>query len=120
MIRNRLDDVVRILALPPGVLPVAGLTAGYPASKGHISMRLPAAVTRAVDTYNEDGLEAELSHYDRRRGERHPTPASKQRDVATFGISEPYGWSEDKARQANGNEGSSFGGMVRAQGFTLD
>jgi nitroreductase len=120
VIRNRLDDVVRILGLPPGVVPLAGLTVGYPASEGHVSMRLPAAVTRAIDTYSDDGLEAALSEYDRRREERHPTPASKQRDVAKFGISEPYGWSEDKARQANGNEGSGFGRMVRAQGFTLD
>jgi nitroreductase len=120
VIRNRLDDVVRILALPPGVVPVAGLTVGYPASEGHISMRLPAAVTRAVDTYNDEGLEAALPEYDRRREERHPTPAGKQRDVAKFGMSEPYGWSEDKARHANGNEGSGFGRMVRAQGFDLD
>jgi nitroreductase len=120
VIRNRLDDVVRILALPAAVVPIAGVTVGYPAVKGHVSMRLPPEVTRCNDTYSDDELESELAAYDVRREERHPTPTDKQRDVARYGVCDAYGWSEDKARQANANEGSTFGRMVRGQGFNLE
>ena len=120
VIRNHLDEVVQILSLPEAVVPVAGLTVGYPAAEGFVSMRLPPALTRAVDSYGDERLGEELSAYDRRREQRHPTPPEKQRDVAKFGQSEDYGWSEDKARQANVGEGSAFGAMVRAHGFSLD
>jgi nitroreductase len=120
VIRNHLDQVVRILSLPAAVVPVAGLTVGYPATQGFVSMRLPPALTRAVDGYDDRNLAAELAAYDRRREQRHATPREKQRDVTTFGYSDTYGWSEDKARQANAGEGAAFGAMVRACGFTLD
>lgn len=120
VIRNHLEQVVRILALPEAVVPVAGLTVGYPATEGFISMRLPATLTRTVNGYEDRDLPAEIAAYDRRREQRFPTPREKQRDVATFGYSDAYGWSEDKARQANAGEGASFGAMVRACGFALD
>lgn len=120
VIRNRLDEVVRILGLPEAVVPVAGLTVGYPASEGHVSMRLPPTVTRSVDLYDDRNLPREVAAYDRRREERHPTPPAKQRDTGKFGTSDDYGWSEDKARQASAGEGAGFGRMVRARGFTLD
>jgi hypothetical protein len=51
------------------------------------------------DTYDDTGLSAEIGGYHRRREERHTTPRDKQqRDAATFGYSDSYGWSEDKAR----------------------
>ena len=120
VIRNHLDQVKRILELPDAVIPVAGLTMGYPAAEGFVSMRLPPALTRSVDRYDDSNLSAEIAAYDRRREQRHPTPREKQRDVATFGYSDSYGWSEDKARQANAGEGAAFGAMVRACGFALD
>ena len=120
VIRNHLDRVVEILQLPERVVPVAGLTLGYPAGEGFISMRLPPAVNRMQDTYDDSGLSAEIDGYDRRREERHPTPREKQRDAKAFGYSDSYGWSEDKARQARAGEGAAFGAMVRACGFTLD
>jgi nitroreductase/FMN reductase [NAD(P)H] len=120
VIRNHLDAVVRILALPEGVVPVAGLTVGHPAAAGHVSMRLPPAVTRMRDAYDDRDLATELAAYDRRREARHATPSEKQRDAVTFGVSESYGWSEDKARHAHAGEGAEFGALVRARGFVLD
>ena len=83
-------------------------------------MRLPPAVTRTTNVYDDHDLAAKLAAYDRRREDRHATPRDKQRDAATFGYSESYGWSEDKARHAQAGEGANFGVMVRARGFTLD
>jgi nitroreductase/FMN reductase [NAD(P)H] len=83
-------------------------------------MRLPPAVNRMQDIYDDSGLSAEIDGYDRRREERHPTPREKQRDAKAFGYSDSYGWSEDKARQASAAEGAAFGAMVRACGFSLD
>jgi FMN reductase [NAD(P)H] len=119
-IRNSLDQVSKILALPPAVVPIAGMTVGYPATGGYISMRLPPVLTRHVDVYADDTFADQLDGYDRRRESRHPTSPLKQRNAAAFGYSDAYGWSEDKARQAMAAEGERFGAMVRASGFDLD
>jgi nitroreductase len=119
-IRYGLDKAAQILGLPELVVPVAGLTVGYPATEGFVSMRLPPALTRVVDAYDDRNLAPEIDAYDRRREERHPTPPDKQRDVAKFGAAETYGWSEDKARHMAAGEGVGFGAMVRQRGFTLE
>src|SRR5215216_829549 len=56
VIRNHLDQVKRILLLPDAVVPVAGLTVGYAATEGFVSMRLPSALTRSVDRYDDSKL----------------------------------------------------------------
>ena len=119
-LRNSLDQVSEILALPGAVIPIAGMTVGYPVTDGHISMRLPPVLTRHVDVYAEDALPQAIDEYDQRRECRHPTPREKQRNAAAFGYSDAYGWSEDKARHAMAGEGDGFGAMVRASGFKLD
>ncbi len=119
-IRYQLEKAAQILGLPELVVPVAGLTLGYPATEGFVSMRLPPALTRGVDAYNDRNLAAAIDAYDRRREQRHPTPRDKQRDVARFGHADVYGWSEDKARHMAAGEGAGFGAMVRERGFTLE
>ena len=42
-----------------------------------------------------------------------------QRFVERFGYSEPYGWSEDKARQYSVPERHNFGPFIRGHGFGL-
>ena len=120
VIRNHLSRVVQILSLPPGVVPVGGLCLGYPAAPGHVSMRLPLAITTHTNAYDDSRLQELVAAYDRRRAARHATPREKQRDAKRFGYVEFYSWSEDKARQAAAREGSGFGDSVRAHGFTLD
>ena len=60
-------------------------------------MRLPLSVTVHHNTFLEDGLDEAIEAYDRRRETAQPYAA--QRYVREFGLTEPYGWSEDKARQ---------------------
>jgi hypothetical protein len=73
-----------------------------------------------VDRYDDSNLPAQLEDYDRRREARHATPKESQRFVERFGHAEPYGWSEDKARQYSVPERADFGAFVRAKGFKLD
>ena len=117
-VRNEATAVSDLLGLPEFVFPVAGLALGYPAnSVPTVSMRLPLHVTVHTDQYSEEGLDAAIADYDRRREEQQPYPS--QRAVAKFGICETYGWSEDKARQYALPERQSFGDFIRSKGFDL-
>ena len=119
VVRNHVEKLADLLELPPGVFPVAGLCVGYPSQPGWISMRLPPAVTVHTDRYDDGDLPAQLEAYDRRREARHATPRESQRFADRFGYAEPYGWSEDKARQYSVPERHNFGPFVRGHGFGL-
>jgi nitroreductase len=116
-IRNHAAEVSRILALPRHVFPVAGMTLGWPARESVLSLRLPLDATVHVDRFDESGLAQRIDAYDRRRST--VQPYARQRYEAEFGRSEPYGWSEDKARQYSKPERADFGAFVRACGFDL-
>ena len=98
---------------------MAGLTVGYPSQAGWISMRLPPALTVHTDRYDDSRFTEEMEAYDRRREARHATPRESQRYVDRWGYTEPYGWSEDKARQYSVPERHSFGPFIRRHGFGL-
>lgn len=119
VVRNHVEKLAALLELPPGVFPVAGLCVGYPLQPGWTSMRLPPAVTVHTDRYDDADLPAQLLAYDARREARHATPKESQRFVDRFGYSEPYGWSEDKARQYSVPERHNFGPFIRGHGFGL-
>jgi nitroreductase len=120
VIRNEVDKVAEILALPDLVFPVAGLCLGYPLAEGYVSLRLPRAVTTHTDRYDDRALAASIDDYDRRRDAIHAIPKNQQRSNAEFGESAFYGWSEDKARQAAEAEGAAFPPYLRSHGFTFD
>jgi FMN reductase [NAD(P)H] len=117
VLRNHIEAVGEILALPDKVFPVAGLCLGYPAQQGFISMRLPPEATVHRDRYNDDAVAA-VDTYDRRRDARHSIK-DRQKSPEIFGDAAFYGWSEDKARQAMSREGAGFAAWLRAHGFDL-
>ena len=119
VVRNHVEKLADLLELPPGVFPVAGLTVGYPSQAGWISMRLPTALTVHIDRYDDSRFTEEIASYDRRREARHATPRESQRFVDRWGYTEPYGWSEDKARQYSVPERHNVGPFVRRHGFGL-
>lgn len=119
VIRNKMLSIAQILGLPDGVFPIAGLCIGYPASEGHISMRLPLSVTVHRERYDDGALVGEVEAYDARREAVHPTPVGKQRNTARFGVAEAYGWSEDKSRQAADPEGAAFAEGILDMGFEM-
>ena len=120
VIRNEVDKVGAILALPDLVFPVAGLCLGYPQGEGHVSLRLPRSATSHRDSYDDSALPLAVDDYDRRRDARHSIPREQHRSNAEFGEAAFYGWSEDKARQAAKAEGAAFPPWLRAHGFTFD
>ena len=119
VVRNHVEKLAELLELPEGVFPVAGLTVGYPAQRGYTSMRLPPSVTVHTDRYDDADLPARLDDYDRRREARFATSRDKQRYPELWGYTEPYGWSEDKARQYSVHERHNFGPFIRRHGFAL-
>ncbi len=117
-VRNHAARVSELLGLPDHVFPVTGLTLGWPAEAGAISLRLPLEVTLHEDRFDEAGLQEAVAAYDTRRAEAQPY--AKQRGVGDYETTEPYTWSEDKARQYTKPERADFGAFVRAKGFRLD
>jgi nitroreductase/FMN reductase [NAD(P)H] len=116
-VRNHPHGLARLLALPNGVFPVAGLCVGYPAEPGRITPRLPLEVTVHVDRYDETGIREKINAYDRRRHAL--LPYRKQRYADRYANVDFYGWSEDKARQYSVPEREDFGTFIRKQGFSL-
>jgi nitroreductase/FMN reductase [NAD(P)H] len=116
-VRNHPHELARLLALPDGVFPVAGLCVGYPAEPGRISPRLPLEVTVHVDRYDETGIRERIDAYDRRRHAL--APYRKQRYADRYANVDFYGWSEDKARQYSVPERADFGKFIRNKGFSL-
>jgi hypothetical protein len=117
-VRNRPQEVSRLLGLPDWVFPVAGLCVGYPAEAGRISARLPLEVTVHLNRYDESGLQQKIEAYDRRR--QALQPYRRQRHVQRYGESATYGWSEEKARHYSVPERADFGAFIRAKRFNLD
>ena len=117
-IRNQATEVSDLLELPDHVFPVAGLGLGWPKFPPRITMRLPLSTTLHKDRFDDSNVRGEIEAYDETRNAHRPLTA--QRDVAAFGEVEPYGWSEDKARQYAKPEREQFGTFIRKKGFKLD
>ncbi len=116
VIRNHAEEVSGLLGLPDHVFPVAGLGVGWPAGPSYISARLPLGATVHRNRYSDCTREV-VEGYDRRRNGIFPYRS--QRNVARFGTSPTYGWSEDKARQYAEPERADFGQFVNRRGFKL-
>jgi nitroreductase len=67
-IRDHIETIDELLALPDWVVPVAGLALGYPAAKEPLSARLALSATVHTDRYDVKAAERELEAYDGRRG----------------------------------------------------
>lgn len=118
VIRDHAAAVSAMLALPPKVIPLAGMCVGWPAEPGGISPRLSLGTTLHEERFDDADVLAEVDAYDRRR--HAARPYRQQRDPDRFGRAEFYGWSEDKARQYSVPERADFGAFVRRKGFRLD
>ncbi|HEX7938576.1 MAG TPA: nitroreductase family protein [Gemmatimonadaceae bacterium] len=115
VIRNRIDAVSELLALPPGVYPVAGLCVGYPIDAPAITPRLPQAVVVHTDAYDDVTMHDVVARYDAVR----PIPTAKQKNVDTYGVKDGCGWSENVARQLSLPERAGFRDFLLRHGFAL-
>lgn len=117
-IRDHAEQVGLMLGLPDRVIPFAGLCLGWPAKPPQITPRLPLGLTLHENRYRHVDFPTSIDAYDMRREEI--APFASQRDVARWGASSGYGWSEDKARQYAVSRRADFGAYVRRHGFNLD
>lgn len=117
VIRNQAAEVSDLLGLPERVIPVAGLTLGWPARPPRISPRLSLAATVHENRFGAEQDRA-IREYDARRTAQQPF--ARQRDPARWGEKPDYGWSDDKARQYAEPQRSDWGAFVRAKRFRLD
>lgn len=117
-IRNKPDEVSTILGLPSHVFPIAGLAVGQAVDVPEPSLRLPLSSTVHDNSYRSADPRPDIENYDRRRAAAQPYKA--QRQVESFGSTEPYTWSEDKTRQYSLPERADFGAFIRSKGFLLD
>ena len=102
------------------MFPVAGLSAGWPAEAGTVSLRLPPALVLHRDRYDDSGLEAELTAYDARAHVRQPIPQEKQRHSDRYGVREVCSWSENVARQLSLPERAGFRDFLAGQDINLE
>lgn len=117
VIRDHAAVVSELTGLPERVVPVAGLTVGWPADAGHVSARLPLSVTVHEDRFDAEAFAREVDGYDRRRAAIH---TMRPRQPERWGEAPFYGWSEDKARQYAVPQRTDFGAFVRGKGFRLE
>ena len=116
VLRNHAQEVSDLLGLPDRVLPVAGLSVGWPAGSGRISPRMSLAATVHLDRFAPDPAVGIAEYDTRRRGVHEFT----QRAPEKYGTKEDYGWSDDKARQYQVPQRTDWGAFVRRKGFSLD
>ncbi len=119
-LRDEIAGVARVLELPDGVFPVAGLMAGWPAAGGYVNQRLPQSVVVHTDRYDDSGLTADIDAYDARRHTIFPQSPERQRHPDRFGVADPYYWSEGVARQLALPERAGLRDFLLSHGFALD
>jgi len=113
-VRNHLELMRALCALPEGVFPLAGLALGWPLARNDTSARLPPGVVLHMERY-ADADPAAIDAYDARR------PLMKPRYPEVHGPA-PEGctWSENSARQLSVPERFGFRAWLRLRGFRLD
>jgi len=118
-VRNRIHDLTRILDLPDGVFPIAGLTVGWPATAGTLSLRLPQDVVVHRDVYDDSALEHDIAAYDDRAHDHQPLAPAKQRHTNRYGVLEKCTWSEKVARQLSVPERDGFADYLKSRKINL-
>lgn len=119
LVRNHIDAISKLLELPDGVFPVAGLTVGWPSDQSRSSLRLPPETVVHRDAYDDSTLESAVDRYDQMRLERQPIPPEKQRHVDRYGALDNARWSENIARQLSVPERDGFRHWLKGIGINL-
>ena len=119
-LRDNIHAVTRILGIPEGVFPIAGVMAGWPENPGYINQRLPQSVVVHYDQYNDSNLEKDIQEYNQTRNAIFPIPDESQTRTDLWGVAEFYGWSEHISRQLGKPERPEFKEFLKNHGFDLN
>jgi FMN reductase (NADPH) len=119
-IRNNLPEVIDLLELPRLVIPITGMTVGWPDVEPRLRPRLPLRAVlhwEKYDTASEDGA---LREYDRAmvataiyKGRQVPVPGKE-------GEMEEYSWTEHSARRVSQPLRTGLRAVLEEQGFGLE
>ena len=119
-IRNNLPEVIDLLELPRLVVPITGMTVGWPEKSPRLTPRLPLRAVlhwEKYDTTDEDGA---LREYDRAmietgiyQGRQVPVPGKE-------GETKDYGWMEQSARRVSQRVRISLRAVLEKHGFGLE
>jgi FMN reductase [NAD(P)H] len=118
-VRSHIERVTPLLALPPGVYPVSGLTVGWPVFRRPVSMRLPSSVVVHRERYDDSAMPGEVGAYDERRRAREPVAPGSLKNNDIYQPREGVGWSENVARQLSVPERFGFSTYLKTRGFDL-
>lgn len=118
-IRNHPLEVSELLGLPELVVPVCGMTLGWPDVKPRLRPRLPLRAVLHWERYDTHGEAQALKEYDRDmiatgiyRGRQVPVPGVE-------GEMEDYGWQEHSARRVSKVHRPHLRAALEKRGFML-
>ena len=119
-IRNNLPEVIDLLDLPRLVIPITGMTVGWPEKSPRLTPRLPLRAVlhwEKYDTTDEDGA---LREYNRAmiatgiyKGRQVPVPGKE-------GETEEYSWMEQSAQRVSQPARTGLRAVLEKQGFGLE
>jgi FMN reductase (NADPH) len=118
-IRNNPAEVITLLKLPKFMLPISGMTLGWPDAEPALRPRLPLAAVLHWEAYDRAGEDAALRAYDKTMA---ATGAYDNRQIAAPGAPdqlEDYGWLEHAARRVTAPLRAGLRRVVEQQGFAL-
>ncbi len=105
-IRNKTDEVARLLNLPDLVYPVMGLSLGKPINKPKIKPRLPIDAISCSEFYSTDKFDTTIQEYDKTISELGYLSGREVEPENYPDYTGIYSWSEHTARRmASNNSG---------------
>ena len=118
-IRNDPAAVIDLLELPQLVVPVAGMTVGWPAAEPFLRPRLPLNAILHWEAYDTGGEAEALADFDQAMietgiydGRQVPVPGRE-------GEMQDYGWREHTARRVSAPVRTHLRRVLERQGFAL-
>jgi FMN reductase (NADPH) len=119
-IRTNAAQVIELLNLPHHVVPISGMTLGWPDVQPPIRPRLATEAILHWERYDTAGEADLMRAYDQAMietgiyaGRQVPVPGSDEE-------MEEYGWMEHCARRVSGPMRPDLGQVIRDQGFALE
>ena len=119
-IRNNLPQVIDLLELPRLVVPITGMTVGWPDVEPRLRPRLPLRAVLHWEKYDTTGEDGALREYDRAmiatgiyKGRQAPVPGIETE-------TEDYGWMEQSARRVSQPARTDLRAVLEKQGFGLE
>jgi len=119
-IRNNLPEVIDLLELPRLVVPITGMTVGWPEKSPRSKPRLPLRAVLHWEKYDTSSEDGALREYDRAmiatgiyEGRQVPV-AGKEGEM------DDYGWTEHSARRDSQPARTGLRAVLEEQGFGLE